>query len=230
MEAKQLLHQTQAQDLTLPGRREAIESLVSELIREHKISTSAWGTGQHKTFRSLVDEIEKCEARLDTYEGRLYRFASVVRIDVRYASPLDGKSLQLFEAEQRFTSGRCRIRDSEYAVWEKLKIGEAPELGVFRALHEELGIKGRVQVIPGDTNTIHRPPLDFPGIPCRLTTYDYTVCIRPEQYNPGGYEERQADKTTLFRWRLAASPPITMNARRFFSEVETPEKKSRAGI
>jgi hypothetical protein len=217
MEAKQLFHQNQAQDTNLPGRREALELGVSELLREHKISTAAWGTGSHKSFRSLVDEIEKSEARLDLFEGRLYRFASVVRVDVRYASPLDGKSLQLFEAEQRFADGRCRIRGSDFAVWEKLKIGEAPELGLSRALHEELGIQGPVFVIPGTSTTIHRPPLDFPGIPCRLTTNDFTACIRSSQYCPSGYEERQPDKTTVFRWRLAAAPPVTVNARRFLS-------------
>jgi hypothetical protein len=221
MEAKQLLH-TPAQELVTTGRREALEASVSELLREHKISTSLWGTGPHKNFRSLIDELEKSEARLDIYEGRLYRFASVVRVDVRYASPADGKSLQLFEAEQRFSNGRCRIRGSDFAVWEKLKVGEAPELALNRALHEELGIKGAVQIIPGESNTIHRPPLDFPGIPCRLTTHDFTVCIRNDQYNAAGYEERQADKTTLFRWRLAASPPVTVNARRFLSETRTP--------
>lgn len=230
MEAKQLLHQTQAQDLSLPGRREALETLVSELLREYKISTSAWGTGPHKTFRSLVDEIERSEARLDTFDGRLYRFASVVRVDVRYASPQDGKSLQLFEAEQRFSNGRCRIRGSDYAVWEKLTIGEAPEAGLSRALHEELGIKGGVFVIPGESNTIHRPPVDFPGIPCRLTTHDFTACIRTEQYNPSGYEERQPDKTTVFRWRLASSPPVTINARRFLSDSHDSSRSVRSAL
>jgi hypothetical protein len=188
------------------ARRQALEGKISELLREFKISTSLWGTGPHKTFRALVDEIERGEAALDMFDGKLYRFASVVRVDVRYTCPNEGTSLQLYEAEQRFSNGRCRTRGGDFAVWEKLKVGETPESGVSRALHEELGIRGPIFVVPGESVTMHRPPLDFPGIPCRLTAHDYTASMRPQQFNPAGYEEHQSDKVTYFRWRPAETP------------------------
>lgn len=190
------------------GRR-AITEWLPQVLREHGVSTGSWGLGRSKTFGHLIEEIVSGETELRIIDERLYRVCDALRIDVRYSR--DGRSLQLYEAEQRFIDGRSRVRDSEFAVWEKLKRGEDPDNAVHRALHEELQIRGQLFIIPGAVQRLPRPPIDFPTLPSLITTHDFTACITEAQFR-NSYEERQKDKITVFRWRLAPGPIVSRHS------------------
>jgi len=184
-------------------RTDAVRSWLLQHLREHGIDTREWGSGSYKGFDHLLDEILSEEAQLGIVEQKVYRICSVLRIDVRYRDG-DSSDLQLFEAEQVFSDGRRRERPTQYAVWEKLKRDEDPGEAVSRAVKEELGIEGGIEPSYLSKETFFEPPLDFPGLPSLLTAIDYEVLLTKQQFSAEGYEERQADKTTYFRWRSMA--------------------------
>jgi hypothetical protein len=185
--------------------------LLARFLREHGVSTYGWGQGSSKSFGHLLDELLGNESQFTLINDRLYRVCRALRIDVRCL--VDGRPLQLFEAEQRFSDGRLRIRDSDFAVWEKLKLNEDPEAGIHRAIREELGldVDNQFLLIPGPTSQVHRPATDFPTLPNIVTSYDFTVCI-PAKLFKREYVEEQADKTTTFKWRLAPKPIVSIHS------------------
>jgi hypothetical protein len=183
----------------------SVRSWLPDFLKELSVPLEKFGTGRHKSFEDLVNEIDNGECRLsiDSRSGRIVRAGAVVRLDVRYQTK-DGAHLQLYEAEQRFSDGRCRTRPTDFAVWEKLRIGEDPEVGMARALLEELKLRGEFQAIMrGDGTQIRRPPDDYPSIYSLFTAVDFTVNLSHQHFVAAGYQEDQRDKTTIFLWRPA---------------------------
>lgn len=185
---------------------DSVRSWLPDFLKELAVPLEKFGTGCHKSLEDLVAEIDNGECRLsiDAHSGRLFRAGAVVRLDVRYVTE-DGVHLQLYEAEQRFSDGRCRRRPTGFAVWEKLRIGEDPDIGMTRALREELKLHGEFQAIPGERSQIRRAPDDYPSIHSLFTTFDFTVNLSHQHFVAGGYQEHQRDKTTIFLWRPAES-------------------------
>lgn len=178
----------------------SVRQWLSQHLREHGIDTREWGRGPYKGFEHLLTEILSGETQLGIVDEKVHRVCSVLRIDVRYRAG-DNSELQLFEAEQIFADGRRRERPTPYAVWEKLKQNEDPNEAVIRAVQEELQIEGAVNSSYLLKEVLVESPLDFPGLPSLLTAIDYQVHLTTQQFRPQGYEEKQADKTTYFRWR-----------------------------
>ncbi len=189
-----------------PAFSDTVRNWLPQILEEFSIPLNKFGTGCHKTLDDLADEIARGESRLDIdpSSGRLVRVGSVVRLDVRYL-PADSAPLKLYEAEQRFVDGRIRHRPTEFAVWEKLKAGEDPDSGVLRALNEELHLEGSLHTQPWAISEVLRDADDYPAICSRFKAFDFQVHLSPEQFCPGGYQEVQRDKTTIFLWRPLGS-------------------------
>jgi hypothetical protein len=203
----------------------AVRQWLSQHLREHGIDTREWGSGPYKGFEHLLNEILSGETQLGVVDEKVHRICSVLRIDVRYRAG-ENPELQLFEAEQIFTDGRRRERPTPYAVCEKLKQNEDLDEAVSRAVQEELQIEGAVNSSYLLKEVFVEHPLDFPGLPSLLTAIDYQVHLTTQQFSAQGYEEKQADKTTYFRWRppsrtvsQTASPDLRPSELRGESEV-----------
>jgi hypothetical protein len=213
---------THIPEMLRSGAPEVVTGLLLQTLRDHGIVTTDWGRGlaksRCKSLADLRDEILNQEAQLVEVQpdpadrnGRvqLYRVCSVARVHVRYTDPVTGKASQLYEASQTFVDGGMRVRDNgDFAVWEKLLPGEDPLTGAIRALEEELQLEGPFAITRGEQQQIHRPGLDYPGLPCLLNTFDFTVCLYPEQYRPS-YSEVSPQKTTLFKWRQPSAPFVS---------------------
>ena len=222
---------THIRDTTQVGAPEVVTEWLLQTLRDHGIPTTQWGRGPAKSpSKSLVDlrdEILSQEAKLVEVQGHLYRVCSVARVHVRYTDPKTGKAFQLYEASQTFADGGMRVRDNgDFAVWEKLlsiedpRTGELniedPLTGAIRGLEEELQLEGPFAITRGDEQQIHRPGCDYPGLPCLLNTYDFTVCLYSHQFRPS-YSEVSPQKTTVFKWRQPSSPFVSSYSKKAHS-------------
>lgn len=177
----------------------AIEALKKQLITAG-IDTALWGKGQAKTLAHLIKEIEDSETILTTNQaGELLRTVVVVKTDIFYESP-DGKKYKLKEERQVFKDGRERRRDLGQAVSEKMQPAENPANAAIRGIHEELGIGGDITVTTAGTDeeTIDSP--SYPGLKSQYISHRFRANLSQEQFNPNGYTENQADKSTYFVW------------------------------
>lgn len=169
------------------------------LLLNHGVPLEKWGTGAAKTIEQLYLELLRCEAWLDEDGCVFRRMVDVAAVNVFYT--LDGVTMILREAEQRFADGRVRTRNLLTSLGEKVLEREDPVSSVRRALREELGIEAQVDVRPMGERVIF-PDLsyDFPGLPTRCYMYCFDVTLDEGSFKREGYEERQKDKTTVFRW------------------------------
>lgn len=174
------------------------------LLRQHQILPEKWGTGGAKTVDHLLKEILDGETVLEVEpSGELIRKLAIATIDVHYVDDASGKRFQLKESKQIFKDGQQRVRNLKMSLAEKLKANESPnEEMVARALQEELGISGDLQITPGETSEEMVESPSYPGLMTKTRIYRFSIKLNPDQYNPDGYSEHQIDKETYFVWKL----------------------------
>jgi hypothetical protein len=180
------------------------EKQLIEKLEYAGINVSLFGTGSAKTLGHLLSEVNSGECKLESRGKRLVRVVELLGVDVYYqhTSPSQGR-LRLIEMEQVFIDGRTRRRNLSTTLGEKLESGEKPnKKAVRRAITQELGIQGNLEIRRPWFNSSKetRPTLSYPGLECGYTTYKFEVFLNNDQYNPEGYEEKQWDKTTYFKW------------------------------
>lgn len=183
------------------------KSKLRALLMAHKIPITTWGETGTKTIADLLSEINNGETilREEKIGGRkrLVRYVRVCGISVYYRN--QEMFLRLREAEQVFSGGYRRRRDSSYSVSEKIRARENPRTAARRALSEELGLVGRdVHMVQG--SSFKPPPSEsesFPGLLRKFTLFSFEAFLSDEQYCPNGYVENGEDKKTYFVWEEA---------------------------
>ena len=165
-----------------------------------------WGKGAAKSLDNLAEELDLGEARLS-----ILREIEVVRVRVQYQTSA-GILFELRESGQELQGGtgdRNRVRDTPFAIWEKLNLrkAETPEAGLLRALREELGITGAVDLQSQGESVFIEDPLDYPGLPTKIRAWDFLVKLKPEQFVAEGYTEITLRAKTKFGWVLAQTMP-----------------------
>lgn len=175
------------------------------LLEQHGIPVSDWGRGNAKTLKHLMKEIAAGETRLAVEDGRLVRLTGVVDVDIFYKGP-DGRILHLREDRQEFRDGRTRRRDQKFSLLEKVMPGEEVIVAAERAVREELGLKGEVNLeyLGSDDPLIESP--SYPGLASKYHIDYCRVFISNDQHRPEGYKEEQQDKTTFFVWEESPEP------------------------
>ena len=179
---------------------------LEQLLAEHNINTTEWGTGMSKTLQHLFYELIKGECELYIEDGKLKRSVEALSVTVFY------KDERLIEEYQKMKDGRFRRRILDASVAEKLTKGESDNLqdAVRRALEEELGIKDLTDkqiTEKGEGGRYLESSQDFPGIPMKLKLYKFDVHLKYKQYHPYGYIEHQDDKDIYFVWIKRRSRP-----------------------
>lgn len=180
-----------------PPTIEALERLLSE----YGVSAASWGAGEAKTIKDLLNELSSGESRLLEADGGLWRNVSVAGVDVFFIDPRQGM-LHLVEAEQRFRSGRRRIRKLRTSIAEKQLPGEAPSVAARRAIEEELGLPTlSLRLIRKGFEVVEEESRSYPGLRSKRTLTYFECALSTGLFNPAGYVERQEDKTTSFAWQ-----------------------------
>jgi hypothetical protein len=180
------------------------EQLVS-LLNEFKISYSDW----LKPVSSLLEELKKNDCYLKVVNQQLQRYVDVVRVKCFYTNDSDGSIYQLIEEKQIFKDNKGeRIRNLDH-VAEKMKKDEPWVNAAVRALDEEL------KVICDPKKLVHHPELDstetynirpsYKGLFSIYRYFNFSIKFDNNQYNPSGYIEEQASKTSYFVWRQVKS-------------------------
>jgi len=168
-------------------------------LQDHNVPLHEWGTGEAKTFDHLLLEISLGESELTEKDGKVLRSAEGSMLNVYY---YDGQATWvLIEEKQVFTDGRSRTRNLDPAIGEKMRPGETPEDGAYRALSEELGITEKLPLIPKPLRMKGPvPSQSYPGLWSVYSMHIFDVFLPEHLYKPEGYEENQSDKTSYFVW------------------------------
>lgn len=171
---------------------------VANRLRGYGIPLEQWGIGKAKTIGHLAKEILEGETVLVDKNGEIIRRVELVHVDVRYKS--EGMELQLIEDRQEFRDGRERRRGLT-GISEKMKPGENPNVSAKRALSEELGINGRVDLenlgIEEETQTSP----SYPGLTTEYLRHEMCTVLQYSAFRSEGYVENQTDKSTYFVWK-----------------------------
>lgn len=160
-----------------------------------RLPINKYGQGQAKTVEHLLEEINSGEAQIVWESGKPIRQISIVCIEV---ASEDGER-QLFEEKQVFSDGRVRQREI-WGLSEKLKPNEDPHEGAIRAMKEELGIEN-CSIQFDSTEKEEKESPSYPGLVTRYLKTNFLARVWNEDFNPEGYVEEQADKSTYFVWR-----------------------------
>ena len=177
-------------------------TLVSELEKMGVPVSEQWGKEGAKSLPYLKEEIRSGESRLlrDEQNQRVIRHVREAVISVYYQEP-HGETWKLVEDPPEFV-GRVgsKRRDFAHSVGKKLRASESPNDGAERALREELGLTGSLNIKSIASETRENPSISFPGLVTRHENSLYGIWLTDKQYDPGGYQEVQPDKTTHFVW------------------------------
>lgn len=169
-------------------------------LRSNNIPTGEWNKGNAKGVRDLAGEVLRGESTLFKEGGELIRRVEEVHIDIRYTTP-EGVELQLVEDRQEFNDGRVRER-GHIGVREKAKPKERSVSAARRGIAEELGItRGFLLESLGTSEEVRDSGYSYPGLKTKYIIHEMKTKFEDEAYNPEGYKEVQADKTTYFVWR-----------------------------
>lgn len=175
------------------------------LLDAYNVPHQQWGYGGSKTFDSLLHEVNMGETKFEfPIPGELRRVIEGVWVDVLHIDS-SGNVWRLVEVCQQFTDGRIRSRDHSTSLGEKLQLDEDRLSAVKRALREEMGINSDCDIYHIGDAELLRDDGSYPGLSSRLIHHDYVAVIPAESFRPGGYVERQPDKTTYFSWTLSSS-------------------------
>lgn len=170
-------------------------------IKGFGIPVERWGRGSAKTVGHLLRELTSGEAALSEEGRTLCRKTEYVAITLTYEDE-NGEVYELREDRQEFADGRIRRRKFEgSSLYEKIKSDEQPESAAGRAIREELGVGGDVNVGAIGKSEGMRESASYPGLRTRYVRHNFAASMRADQFIPEGYIERQSDKTTFFLWR-----------------------------
>ena len=179
------------------------EQLIA-LLQKYQIDISRFGQEDAKTLEQLLAEIYSGESQLVEAGGRFIRKVSVLQVDV-YAI-IKGRRLKLVEDRQEFLDGRVRKRRMAHSVNEKLLPGEDAFSAVGRALAEEIGVhRYKITSSEAVVTTETKVSPSYPGLITEFFLHTLRVLVPALDFNPDGYSEKQADKTTYFVWEAAGS-------------------------
>ncbi len=163
------------------------------------IPVDAWGQGTAKTIGHLLKEVDGGETVLTQRGQELLRQVGFAAVNVVYRK---GREVyELVEDHQEFRDGRVRRRDTGSSISEKIQPGEDPKDAAERALREELGVSGQVNLKSGKKTEELKESPSYPGLRTQYLRHDFSAELKPDQYSPDGYVEEQDDKTTYFVWR-----------------------------
>lgn len=171
----------------------------SRYLAGFEIPVNLWGQGAAKTIGHLLQEVIDGETVL-TQKGReLLRQVGFSAVNVTYRN---GREVyELVEDRQVFRDGRVRRRDTGSSVSEKIQLGEKPKDAAERALREELGITGRVNISDGSKSEEIKESPSYPGLRTQYLRFGFQAELSGNQFSPDGYVEEQQDKTTYFVWQ-----------------------------
>lgn len=163
------------------------------------IPVGVWGQGAAKTIGHLLQEMNDGETVLTQRGRELLRQVGVAAVDVTHR---DGREVyELVEDRQEFRDGRVRRRDLGSSVSEKIQPGENPTDAAERALREELGITGRVNLKGGNMSEEIKESSSYPGLRTQYLRFGFQAELSDDQFSPNGYVEKQPDKITYFVWQ-----------------------------
>lgn len=163
------------------------------------IPVDTWGQGAAKTVGHLLREVNDGETVLTQRGLELLRQVGFAAVNVVYRN---GREVyELVEDRQEFRDGRVRRRDTGSSISEKIQPREDPRDAAERALREELGISGRVNLRGGKKTEELKESPSYPGLRTQYLRHDFSAELEPGQYSTDGYIEKQDDKTTYFVWR-----------------------------
>lgn len=167
--------------------------IVSSQLLLQFLDPAAYGKGNAKTWDQLIEEVESGDCTIELRGDVVVRTVQLVSTDV-YAPDGD----RLFEAAQKFTSGRTRHRN-RYGIAEKLKANETVLEGFYRGLQEELKLDSLnvlKSIIDFKPYSSFRESDSYPGLTCEYTVYNALAWIDCKRH----FIEVQPDKTTYFEW------------------------------
>lgn len=166
-----------------------------------------WGDGPTKTYEDLWQEIADGESvlihpesfeELDEY-GEVVRQTNVLGIDI--FAEVQGERYQLREDRQVFKDGRGeRRRDLITSIAEKIKQDEDRASAVLRAVDEELGVSGVLNLKKGEEIELWKITHTYPSLASKLNIFKYSVTLADEDFRPEGYMEDQPAKQIFFVW------------------------------
>lgn len=177
-----------------------IETLKSKLI-EYSVPVEKWGTGKSKHIDNLLDEIIEKECIVVDEGGYLVRYIEFVGIKIYYVDK-DDQLWILKEDRQEFHDGRVRRRNMPSSVSEKMKFGEDPAISAVRGIKEELGVEIEIsQLTKRRDLDFNGGSISYPGLRAKYKGHQFICYFEEKQFIPGGYIERQKDKSTFFVWQ-----------------------------
>lgn len=175
------------------------EEEFSSYLAGFGIPVDIWGQGVSKTIGHLLQEVNDGETVLTQRGRELLRQVGFAAVSVIHRN--GGEVYELFEDRQEFRDGRVRRRDTGSSVSEKIQPGESPKDAAERALREELGITGRVNLKSGNKSEEIKESPSYPGLKTQYLRFDFQLELSDDQFSPDGYVEQQQDKTTYFVWQ-----------------------------
>jgi len=159
------------------------------------IETENWGKDSAKTIGHLAEEINEGEAVLLEEKGQVIRQIQIAGVDVFY------QNCRLYEDRQEFSDGRTRKRTLTHSLSEKFKGDESREDAAKRALREELGIGGKINIKETGEKIETKDSLSYPGLKTRYIVCEFEAFLSPEQFSADGYVECGGGKKNYFLWK-----------------------------
>lgn len=173
------------------------------ILSHYGVDMTYWGEGPHKNEMDLLREINEGESVLSvTDQGTLQRKVDSAAVDVFYKE--DGDRLyHLVEDRQVFSDGRERRRPHLIeSVSEKRKGLDELLSTAERALREELGIEGEIEISQVGRVIHGREAKSYPGLYTLYDVLQFRVFLSPDQFREEGYVEELNGLTTYFVWEL----------------------------
>lgn len=171
----------------------------SSYLASFQIPVDLWGAGVAKTIGHLLQEVNNGETVLTEKGRELLRQVGFAAVNVIYRN---GREVyELVEDRQEFRDGRVRRRDTGSSVSEKIRPREDPKDAAERALREELGITGRVNLKGGNKSEEIKESPSYPGLRTQYLRFGFQAELGGDQFSPDGYVEEQPDKTIYFVWQ-----------------------------
>jgi hypothetical protein len=176
---------------------------IAEKLLRFNVPIEMWGTGETRTFKKFVEEVQSGEVILEEQEGKLVRCSEGVGVNVYYMLTRSCK-LVLKEEKQVEADGRERKRDVLASIGEKLQPSEDPTYGAYRCLREELSIEEQLNLLCEPS--LKKGPVasqSYPGLLSQYTLHMFSVYLPHRLYRDRGYIEKQKDKTNYYKWTFA---------------------------
>lgn len=156
-------------------------SRIRELFAQRKISGM-------KSADDLADEVERHESVLEDVDGVLVRRVRTAAIVVTH----QGRVLREVSYER---DGKTLVRDLPWSIAEKCIGDESFEAAARRALHEELGEHGELELLKEEVAVGDSPA--YPGIAMENTIRTYRCELDEARER---YVEKQPRARIVWEW------------------------------